>query len=447
MPLRLLFIDLNSYFASVEQQIDPSLRGRPVAVVPMLTDNTSVIAASYEAKKHGIKTGTLVRDAKRMCPGLVCVSGRVNHYVEFHHKVLAAAETVLPVHAVHSIDEFSCRLLGKERERENAIELAKAMKRAILSQVGECIRCSVGVAPNRWLAKIASDMMKPDGLVVIEEHELPQRLHALQLMDFPGIGPRMNKRLAAQGITSVEQLTAYSRTDLIKVWGSVWGDFMWRAMRGEDIAEPKTSRSSFGHQHVLPPEKRNEEGARAVAVRLLAKGATRLRFGGYCTRRLVLSIRFLDRDVSQRAPLGSEAEKRKTLRHGESQVVLGRRSWSADVALPETDDSLVLLQELLKLWSKRPSGTPLRVGIALVDLVPKGFATGALFEEARRTRQLGPAIDRINAKLGRNSIYFASMHAAKDSAPTRIAFNHIPDRAMPEVAEELDGRSDQTDRD
>lgn len=453
MSLRLLFIDLNSYFASVEQQLRPELRGRPVAVVPMVTGNTSVIAASYEAKKFGVKTGTLARDAMKMCPGLVLCSGHVSHYVDFHHKVLAAAETVLPVHAVHSIDEFSCRLLGKEREKQNAIELARAMKHAIARDCGECIRCSVGVAPNRWLAKIASDMMKPDGLVVIEAHELPDRLCALQLMDFPGIGPRMNARLARRGITTVAQLGALSRLQMIDVWGSVWGDFMWRAMRGEDIAEPKTSRSSFGHQHVLPPEKRNEAGARAVAAKLLAKAATRLRFGGYCARRLVLSIRFLDRDSPlSRGARGEEIEPNKDhkplVRNRKAEHPPGSRprgSWHAEASFPETDDSLVLQQALMKLWDSRPrEAPPLRVGVTLVDLVPRGFATGALFEEARRTRNLGSAIDRINAKLGRHSVYFAAMHEARESAPTRIAFNHIPDLAMPEVADEL-GASDADD--
>ena len=118
--LSTLYVDMNSYFASVEQQSRPELRGRPVAVVPVETDSTSCIAASYEAKAFGVRTGTNVGEARRMCPGLVLVKGRPDLYVRTHHAVIEAIDRVLPVAGVHSIDEFSCRLLGAERERARA---------------------------------------------------------------------------------------------------------------------------------------------------------------------------------------------------------------------------------------------------------------------------------------------------------------------------------------
>src|ERR1700693_1845085 len=111
--LHWLFVDLNSYFASVEQQDRPELRGRPVGVVPMLADTTVLIAASYEAKAFGVRTGTNVGDAKRMCPGIELVEARHELYVEYHHKVVEAVESCLPVPAVCSIDEMACRLMGR----------------------------------------------------------------------------------------------------------------------------------------------------------------------------------------------------------------------------------------------------------------------------------------------------------------------------------------------
>lgn len=392
----------------------------------MQADTTFVIAASYEAKAHGVKTGTMVRDAKRLCRGIALVEANHAHYVKFHHDVIAAVDTVLPVHAVHSIDEFSCRLLGEEKRREKAEELGRAMKRAIIARCGECIRSSVGISTSRWMSKIAADMQKPDGLTIVDDHELPARLFALQLQDLPGIGPRMHKRLLAQGVTSVEQLASFGRNKMVNLWGSTWGEFVWRGMRGEDVHEPATKRSSFGHQHVLPPQRRTEEGARAIVAKLLAKAASRLRHGGYCTRRVVLSIRYLDREFPREVRLGDDGATKP------------RKSWNGELPIPETDDTLTLMREVLRLWAGRPVGTPLRVGVALVDVIPRGFATGTLFEEARKRGGLGAVMDRINSRLGRNSVYFAAMHSAKDSAPTRIAFNHIPDREMPEIRDELE---------
>ncbi len=165
--LNWLFVDLNSYFASVEQEIRPELRGRPVGIVPMMADTTVCIAASYEAKACGVKTGTVVADAKRMCPGLVLVEARHEIYVDYHHRIVEAVESCLPVTAVLSIDEMACRLMGRERPLLAAMELGRKVKARIRERVGPMLRSSVGLATNRYLAKVASDMEKPDGLVAL----------------------------------------------------------------------------------------------------------------------------------------------------------------------------------------------------------------------------------------------------------------------------------------
>ena len=125
MTLHWLYLDLNSYFASVEQQINTQLRDKPVAIVPILTDATCAIAASYEAKAYGIKTGTMIYEAKRLCPKLICVKANHEQYVDYHHKILAEIEKYIPIEIVASIDEVACKLIGKQCQEDEARKLAK----------------------------------------------------------------------------------------------------------------------------------------------------------------------------------------------------------------------------------------------------------------------------------------------------------------------------------
>ena len=130
--LRVLLVDFNSYFASVEQQLNPAWRGRPVGVVPVMTDSSSCIAASYEAKAFGVRTGTRVADAKRLCPDIVLVLADHAKYVRVHQQAVAVGDRVGPVQQVLSIDEMACELSGRWRERERAVALAQQLKAALL---------------------------------------------------------------------------------------------------------------------------------------------------------------------------------------------------------------------------------------------------------------------------------------------------------------------------
>jgi DNA polymerase-4 len=192
-----LFVDMNSYFASVEQQLRPELRGRPVAVVPVMAESTCCIAASYEAKRFGIRTGTNVAEARRLCPGL--------------QVILEAVDSVLPVEEVLSVDEMYCRLGLSQREPEPATELGMKVKRAVKRHVGESLLCSVGLAPNRFLAKVAGEMQKPDGLTVVTLDDLPNKLYSLSLRDLPGIGRRMEARLGRHGVRTVSSSAVYRK--------------------------------------------------------------------------------------------------------------------------------------------------------------------------------------------------------------------------------------------
>lgn len=394
--VRWLFLDLNSYFASVEQELHPELRGKPIAVVPLMADTTFCIAASYEAKAFGVKTGTRVDEAKRMCPGLLCIQARHDHYVEYHHKIVDAVESCVPVHAVISIDEMVCKLTGSQQNTDKAKALALSIKATIREKVGSTLRCSIGLATNRFLAKVASDMQKPDGLTVIEQKDLPDILLTLQTRDFPGIGPRMEKRLQEHEIFTVKQLLDCSEMTMRKIWGGVVGERFWHLLRGEDVEGLETHRRTVGHSHVLPPAERTNEGAFGVAQKLVHKAASRLRRMNYWCSSLALSMKFLN-----------------------------RAKWKTHVNFVECRDTLTLLEALQKLWNGIPkTGKPLAVGVTLYNLVPDHLHNFGIFDEEKRTG-LAQAMDKLNAKYGKMSVHFGGVSGR--AAPTRIAFTSIPE--------------------
>ena len=419
--LNWLFVDMNSYFASVEQDARPELRGRPVGIVPMMADTTCCLAASYEAKACGVKTGTVVADAKRLCPDLVLVEARHEIYVQYHHRIVEAVESCLPVTAVLSIDEMACRLMGRERPLQAAMALGRQVTTRILERVGPMIRSSVGLATNRYLAKVASDMEKPDGLVALPLDILPEALHQLTLRALPGIGARTEKRLNDKGIRTMDDLLALNCEQAGELWGSVWGERLWHWLQGEDFDMSETEHlKSMSHQHVLAPEMRTPEKAWAVAHKLLHKAAMRLRSEGLWAGSIGLAIGFA-------VPRG---EKMPVSRFGAPT-----RGWKSELRLSECQDNQTLIAALRRLWESRPPGEefehPYFVSVHLNGLVPDRLHTLNLFEgtedEQSRAR-LVAAMDALNNKYGMSTLAPATMLTAFKAAPTRIAFHTIPDR-------------------
>jgi DNA polymerase IV len=404
MALRYLFIDMNSYFASVEQQLQPRLRGKPVAVIPVNADTTSCIAASYEAKKFGVKTGTRVSEARVLCPGIIFVPVRSDINVRTHHEIIAAIDSCIPVDKVMSIDEMICRLERKESSPEAAIQLAASVKESIRRRCGEWLKSSIGIAPNRLLAKVAADMQKPDGMTIIQSEELPQRLFGLKLKDFPGIGPRMEKRLWAAGIGSVERLCSLSPADLARIWGGRYtGACWWHRLRGEDVPDPPTRHRSLGHSKVLAPKDRNDVAAHAIIVRLLHKAAARLRHEKHWANSLTLDVSYL-----------------------------GRRPWASRQRIEPCQDTLTLLRTLGPLWEHKPVGKMLKIGVVLGDLESQNNVTRSLFERDHHLNDLATALDGVNQKFGRHTLYFSGMHGQIGDyhSAARIAFNRVPDLAL-----------------
>jgi len=409
--LRWLHLDLDSYFASVEQQEQPRLRGLPVAVAPVGTPSGTIIAASYEAKAFGVHTGHRVREARALCPGLICTPTRHELYVQYHEHIIAEVWRHIPVTHVCSIDEVACRLLDNENAPDVAAALGRRIKAGIRANVGDQLKASVGIAPNRLVAKIACDMEKPDGLTVIETVALPQALFGLGLRDIPGIGARTAERMAKHGIDSIEALCAHAPAEAGTATGAVTGDRLWWRLHGHDFADAPAKSKSIGHSHVLAPDHRDLETVRLTARRLLLKAASRLRRGAYRTTRLVLHAR---------------------LEHS--------GDWRHEVRLPATDDSFVLVSALAQLWPTLAQmladrGARVRtIGVTLANVhssdPEQAALPGVLDGPKTPTERLSRALDQINTRFGRNTVTLGPRTRGRaDNVGTKIAFGRIPEAA------------------
>lgn len=407
--LRTLAVDFNSFFASCEQQERPALRGKPVAIVPVMADTSCVIAASYAAKRFGVKTGTGVGEARQLCPGIELVEARPKVYIDFHHRLLASIESCLHVSAIRSIDEVECELTDTFAPREKALNVAREIKDHVRRNVGPCLTSSIGIAPNWFLAKLATDFQKPDGLTVIDDSDLPQKLLNLQIEDFLGIGPAMGPRLRAAGIDSVAKLYDAPRTQLRAIWGNVEGERIHGRLRGENIPSPCEKNKTVGHSHVLPPKLRTPEKAHAVLHRLLQKAAMRLRHIGHYAAGISAYIGFRD----------------------------GSR-WSDDLKITETQDTIALTKALNQLLAQRGARCrgPVQVAVTLTKLLPLQIYTPELFDQTQQEARgrLHGAVDLVNQTFGNGSVFFGGAFGVTENAPMRISFTCIP---KPEV-EQID---------
>ena len=407
-PLQWLFIDMNSFFASVEQHDRPALRGKPVGVVPVAAENTGFIACSYEAKRLGVGMGMPVWRARAEFPELAIIKARPDRYIKVHHELVKAIDRHAPIDKTYSIDEWAIRLSPAEQPPERAMDLATRIKRQIATDVGEAMRCSAGIAPTQLLAKIACDLKKPDGLTVLNTDQLPQAIGALELFQLPGISQGMVDRLHKHGVKTVTELWQLTRLQARQAWGSVMGEHWWYGLHGVDVPRIKTRKSSVGHSNVLEPKFRNEEAAHGMLVRLLCKAAMRLRYSGYFAN--VMSV---------------------WIRHECG------RTWADHILLPCVQDTPTLVQQFEKLWRRRQRmlralqrvatvGVPKKVAVDLLDLTSAANVSESLFEDLKRPERLSHVMDDINLRLGSHKVYFGSMHHYRHNMDDKIAFGRIP---------------------
>jgi DNA polymerase-4 len=274
---RRLFIDFDSFYASIEQQDNPEYRGKPIIVVPVVSDHTCAIAASYQAKRLGVKTGTRVKTAKEKIPGLFVCGARPKRYVEVHNQIVEILSQHFKKIQVLSIDEMACEI--DEDDDFDCEMIAALLKLDFQEKLGEHITCSIGVAKNVFLSKVAADMDKPNGFTALGQ-KAQEQLETLGLTDLPGIAEKMEARLNKSRIRTVEDLFNTEELKLKKAWGSIIGARWFHMIRGSlqcdyglsDNEIPK----SFGHTHVLPPDKRDDAGSFEVFEALLFKGLERL---------------------------------------------------------------------------------------------------------------------------------------------------------------------------
>lgn len=376
-----LYLDFDGFFASVMQQAMPHLRGKPVGVIPFETSaahSTIVIACSKEAKAKGCKNVMPVREARAICPDLVLVTQRPDLYRRAHNTLLNEITCEIPIEAVKSIDELCCKL--DSRDIADPSSLAQRIKNRILKNIGDQITCSIGFGANRMLAKIAGKMNKPNGVTIWRPEDLPEPLFALSFDDIPGVGKRMEARLAKAGIFTVQDLYNAQPKHLRRLWNNVNGERMWYALHGYEIQAQPTERGMFGHARVLPPKWRTIEHAKDCSRLLLTKAARRMRRDNFYASSLWL---WLD------------------MREG---------SWSKAQEMPCVQDDFACLETLGLLWGIAVKEIPqrpeiVRVGVTLGELSPATERQLDLLLNDDKHRQkseaLTKAIDQLNRKFGK----------------------------------------------
>lgn len=403
-----LFFDLNSYFASVEQQDNPALRGQPVAVIPSQTDSTCAIAASYEAKAYGIKTGTKIYEAKKLCPHLKCVLARHHVYVDYHQRILSEVEKHIPISKVYSIDEAACRLLSNERNLDKALRLAHNIKRGLKHNVGSQIKCSIGLAPNSFLAKIATDMKKPDGLTILKSGEYHHQLFKMRLTDLCGIGKNIERRLNRAGVVTVEQFWNLAPKHARKIWGSVQGEIFWYRLHGYEIPTPPTQKRVVGHSRVLDPAFRDSDKAFSMAQQLTTKACSRLRRYNLHAKKFHVSVRTTN----------------------------GYR-WDREHSFSPTQDNFIVTNALNNMWQRMQYETNksrlLKVSVTLHDLQKPEEINLDLFEQnptpskPQMRPNLSNAMDTLNKKFGSHTVNMGMCPKTSSGyVGTKIAFSRVP---------------------
>lgn len=399
-----LYLDFDGFFASVEQQRDPNLRGRPVGVVPYEGGRTCIIACSREAKAYGVKNIMMVDEARRICRDLVLVPQKPDLYRRAHHALLAEIASVIPIDTVKSIDELACTL--DDNQRRDPAALAMRIKRAIRYNIGATITCSIGFAANRHLAKIAGGTQKPDGLTIWHPHLMPGPLLKVALEDIPGVGRRMAKRLAGHRVSTTGHLLELAPKQMRAIWRNVTGERLWYALHGYTIESPQSERAMFGHARVLPPDARNLDDAYAIARLLLIKAARRMRRADYYCRGLMLWLKFYDDD------------------------------WSDMRVLPQVNDDQAVLSALTIMWDMMAAAVGrkarvLRVGVTLCDLTPATARQLDLLHNDDADRQkwerIGSAMDELNSRFGRTVTSLGLWAPPKGgNVGGKISFTRIP---------------------
>lgn len=267
---RVLFVDMNSFFASCEQQDNFYLRNRPIAVCVYTGKFGCIIAPSIEAKKYGVKTGMRLNEAILLCKDLIPIETHPERYRRFHVKIMEVLKSYCDNVYPKSIDEAIVDLTNYELIHKDVIQVAKDIKRDIQLKVGDFLQCSIGIAPNSFLAKVASDIQKPNGLVIINPENIDIVLGRLKLTDLPGIADKMQIRLNKGGINTPLQMRHASPENLKAVLKSVLG-FYWHCRLNFveiDLDNEHDYKSMQAMRHLNKEQRATDEGINEILIAL-----------------------------------------------------------------------------------------------------------------------------------------------------------------------------------
>jgi len=404
-----LYLDFDGFFASVEQQARPHLRGKPVGIVPFdNTQYTCVIACSKEAKAKGCKNVMNLADAKAKCPELILQPQTPDLYRRAHNTLIAEIGAVIPIEAVKSIDELTCRLDNNQRYHPE--KLAQRIKERIAQYVGPYITCSIGFGPNRHISKIAGKQNKPDGVTIWHPHDLPEVLYDIPFDDIPGIGSRLERRLYGFQIYNMQQLLSCPPKHMRKIWRNVTGERLWYALQGYAIHANKTDRGHFGHGRVISPEDRLRDKVKPIARILVIKAARRMRKAGYYASSLHMWVNY--------------------------RVNYEDRSFGGRTTLPVVQDDKACLDGLNALWERlcsflSPSTKIVRIGFTLGDISIAGQRQlDMLLDddiERRKWERINRSVDHLNRKYSKSLVTLGEwVMPAGGNLGGKISYTRIP---------------------
>lgn len=389
---KILFVDLNSFFASCEQADEPTLIGQPVIVIP--TKNSCALSASYEAKAYGIRTGTLEREARFLCPQVIIRQARPKRYMAYHHRFVEVLHDLTPRVTVRSVDEASVQLC----RNEDPWQLGRAIKEALWKRLSPAMNCSIGIGPNLFLAKLGTELEKPDGLSEISIQTLKETYQRVQLRDLCGINYAMERQLHQLGIYSPLDFYQADPEYLCQHLG-IMGERWWLQLHGYPSYEWDGLRKSLSHSHVLPPQSRAPDQAYITLHHLATKVGRRLRREGYQATHIGFYLRFADR----------------TREYVHYQI-------------SPTADTLSLIRQARQAWSElRPNRPILQIAIWTHGLVPSRILPTPLFPQEQKRQRLAQALDTINDRYGANVVRLAVLDQPASRAPDRISFNALFD--------------------
>lgn len=388
-----MHLDLNSCFASIEQQDNPLLRGKPIAVAAYVSPGGCLLATSIEAKTYGVKTGMRVREGRLLCPNLIVLPSDPEKYrrvhLQFRHLLSDYANVVVP----KSIDEFVLSLCPGIDQ----ISIAKEIKQRIKNEIGDWLRVSIGIGPNRFLAKTAAGLHKPDGLDTIDKNNYQKIYASLALTDLCGINTANAARLNRVGIFTTSQFATATIQTVHSAFGSIAGRYWYLRLRGWEIDDVEFNRKSFGNSYALPKPLITNEELAPILSKLVEKASYRMRRAGFTASGVHLAVVYRDGGY-----------------------------WHQGLTVPEIFVGSDVYRYAWRLLARCPYRKPVRnLAVSCFNLRKQNSTQLVLFENIQKKRKLTQAIDKMKRRYGDYVITPAIMLGTAENVPDRISFGGI----------------------